>query len=130
MRRETTHAERVNIVERHLAGETLRPTCPVVRAQQPHQCWEMDFTGDGLVAGCQQVISPFVVSDEVSGALLARYLHVLQAKGHRQGLTVRDVQDDLRHIFAQWGLPDALRMDRDSLFVGSSRLEWPGTLLL
>jgi hypothetical protein len=90
----------------------------------------MDFKGDELVPGCQKVISPFGVSDEASGAPLARYLHVLKAKGHRQGLTMRDVQNDLRQVFTQWGLPDAIRMDRDSLFVGSTRLEWPGTLLL
>jgi hypothetical protein len=70
------------------------------------------------------------VSDEASGAPLARYLHVLKTKGDRKGLTMRDVQSDLRLVFTQWGLPDALRMDRDSLFVGSCRLEWPGTLLL
>jgi len=39
-------------------------------------------------------------------------------------------QADLRALFCRWGLPDALRMDRDAVFVGSCRLEWPGTLLL
>ena len=114
----------------HRRLPTTRPTCPVVRAQQPHQCWEMDFKGDEMVQGCQQVISPLGLSDEASGAPLARYLHVFKAKGNRQGVTTRDVQKDLRRVFAQWGLPDAIRMDRDTLFVGSSRLEWPGTLLL
>jgi hypothetical protein len=109
---------------------TTRPTSPVVRATKPHQCWEMDFKGDEMVKDCQKAISPLGVSDEASGAPLARYLHVLKTKGNRKGLTMRDVQRDLRLVFTQWGLPDALRMDRDSLFVGSSRLEWPGTLLL
>ena len=90
----------------------------------------MDFKGDEVVQDCQEAISPFGISDEASGAPLARYLHVLKAKGNRQGLTMRDVQNDLRQVFTQWGLPDAIRMDRDSLFVGSARLEWPGTLLL
>ena len=43
---------------------------------------------------------------------------------------MRDVQTDLRELFTRWGRPDQLRVDRDPLFVGSSRLEWPGTLLL
>ena len=43
---------------------------------------------------------------------------------------MRDVQADLRALLCRWGLPDALRMDRDAVFVGSCRLEWPGTLLL
>lgn len=109
---------------------TKRPTSPVVRAEVPHQCWEMDFKGDAVVAGCQCVISPLAVSDEASGAPLARRVHILQAKGNRQGLTMHHVQSDLRQVFTQWGLPDAIRMDRDPLFIGSTRLEWPGTLLL
>jgi hypothetical protein len=109
---------------------TTRPTCPVIRATQPHQCWQMDFKEDEVIQGCEKVVSPFGVNDEASGAPLARYLHILKAKGNRQGLTMRDVQNDLRRVFSQWGLPDSIRMDRDSLFIGSSRLEWPGTLLL
>jgi len=90
----------------------------------------MDFKGDEEVPGCQAIISPLAFSDEASGAPLARLIHSLQAKGNRQGLTLRHVQADLRQVFAQWGRPDALRMDRDPLFVGSSRLEWPGIVLL
>jgi len=90
----------------------------------------MDFKGDEVVQGCQTAISPLALSDEASGAPLARFMHGLKAKGNRQGLTMRQVQGDLRQAFTQWGLPDAIRMDRDPLFVGSARLEWPGTLLL
>lgn len=109
---------------------TKRPPSPTPRAEAPHQCWQMDFKGDEVVPGCQTAISPLAVSDEASGAPLARFIHALKAKGNRQGLTMRHVQADLRQMFTQWGLPDAIRMDRDSLFIGSSRLEWPGTLLL
>lgn len=110
---------------------TKRPTpSPPPRALAPHQCWEMDFKGDEVVADCQTAISPLAFSDEASGAPLARYMHALKAKGNRQGLTMRQVQADLRQVFSQWGLPDAIRMDRDPLFVGSTRLQWPSTLLL
>ncbi len=109
---------------------TKRPACPPIRADAPHKCWEMDFKGDCVVSGCQCVISPLALTDEASGAPLARYIHVLKAKGNRQGISTRLVQADLRRTFTDWGLPDAIRMDRDPLFVGSPRLEWPGTLLL
>lgn len=59
---------------------TKRPGCPPVRAKIPHQCWELGFKGDAVVAGCHCVISPLAVSDEASGAPLARRIHVLQAK--------------------------------------------------
>ena len=96
----------------------------------PHGCWQMDFKGDAEVAGCQLRVAPFLVCDSASGAPLGGQMHAIRGRGDRLGLSVRDVQADLRLLFARWGLPDALRMDRDPLFVGSSRLEWPGPLLL
>jgi hypothetical protein len=90
----------------------------------------MDCQGEMPIAGCQCVISPLALHDEASGAPLARCIHVVKATGNRHGITTRHVQNDLRQVFTHWGRPDAIRMDRDALFVGSTRLEWPGTLLL
>jgi transposase InsO family protein len=97
---------------------------------QPHQCWQMDFKGDEPLDGCKQRIAPFLVCDSASGAPLGGTIHAIRGRGNRAGVSMRDVQADLRALFCRWGLPDALRMDRDPLFVGSGRLEWPGTLLL
>jgi len=100
------------------------------RGTTPHQCWEMDFKGDELLAGDPRPLAPLGLTDEASGAPLGRYLHWLVARGNRQGLTMRHVQADLRCAFSSHGRPETLRMDRDPVFVGSARLEWPGTLLL
>lgn len=117
------------IKPKRLPTKRPQPETPK-RGQQPHECWEMDFKGDEWVAGCDKIVAPFAFSDEASGAPLGRIIHELRVKGNRLGLTVRTVQADLRQVFSQWGLPDTLRMDRDPLFVGSGRLEWPSTLLL
>lgn len=109
---------------------TRRPPPPVANATAPHQCWQIDFKGDEAVNGQHLVVVPFMVCDAASGAPLAGIVHQVRAKGRRDHLTTRTVQADLRRVFSQWGLPDALRMDRDSIFVGSTRLEWPGLLLL
>ena len=109
---------------------TRRPLLPVAGATAPHQCWQIDFKGDEAVNGQHLVVTPFMVCDAASGAPLAGIVHQVRAKGRRDQLTTRTVQADLRCVFSQWGLPDALRMDRDSIFVGSTRLEWPGVLLL
>jgi hypothetical protein len=37
---------------------TQRPAAPSLRAEAPHQCWQMDFKGDEVVSGCQTIISP------------------------------------------------------------------------
>jgi transposase len=109
----------------HRPARTQRPAAPVARAKGPHQCWQMDFKGEYPFATLGKV-NPFMVCDEYTSAPLAGILHA----GKRGGVTLRDVQRNLRQVFAQWGLPDCLRMDRDPIWVGSSRLEFPSVLLL
>lgn len=110
---------------------TLRPSPPIrSRPTAPHQGWQMDFKGDEPVAGCGLRIAPLLVCDVASGAPLGGQVHVIQGPGNRRGLSMRDVQSDLRALFTRWGLPDSLQMDRDPLLIGNARLEWPGTLVL
>lgn len=110
---------------------TQRPaTPPVTPPSAPHQCWQADVKGDEPLAGCGLRVAPFLVCDSASGAPLGGQVHAIHSRGNRTGLGMREVQADLRVLFTHWGLPDALRLDRDPLFVGSTRLQWPGTLLL
>ena len=109
---------------------THRPEARPLRAVAAHQCWQMDFKGNVTIVGCQLIVRPFGITDEATGAPLLRVIHTIKARGNHRGLTSRDVQADLRQAFAIWGLPDAIRMDRDPLFVGSARCDWPGMLLL
>ena len=104
-----------------------RPKTQVIEVTAVHQCWQIDFKGD-VSAAEQMIIKPLNVCDEYTSAPLACILHARQ-KGQRS-VTTRDVQDDLRIVFTRWGLPLQLRMDRDPVWVGSTRLEWPGVLLL
>jgi transposase len=109
---------------------TRRPKVSPGQNHEPHQCWQIDFKGDEVVGGCEVAIAPFMLCDEASGAPLMGVIHQVRAKGQRTGLSVRSIQANLRQGFMQWGLPDAIRTDRDPLFVGSGRLQWPGTLQL
>lgn len=109
---------------------TRRPKVLNIHTQEPHQCWQMDFKGDEVVGGCEVAIAPLMICDEASGAPLVGVIHQVRAKGQRTGLSTRSVQADLRQVFTRWGLPDAIRTDRDPLFVGSGLLQWPGTLQL
>lgn len=104
-----------------------RPATRLTAVQVVHQRWQIDFKGDVRVAD-QVLVKPFNVCDEFTSAPLASILHGRRAG--QDGVTSWDVQADLRTVFAQWGLPDQLRMDRDPVWVGSTRLEWPGVLLL
>lgn len=113
----------------HRRLRTRRPKQKSSDIRAVHQRWQMDFKGEVDIAGLGQV-KPFIVCDEFSGAPLAGIIHLVKQKNQRFSLSFRDIQVNLRTTFSQWGLPDQLRMDRDPLWIGSSRLEWPGTFLL
>lgn len=117
-------------LQRPRARPTRRPHAEVPPPTAPHQVWQMDFKGDERVAGIAGAVVPFMVCDTASGAPLAGCIHTVRSRGVRTGITSRTVQTDLRQVFAVWGLPDAVRMDRDAVFVGSSRLIWPGLIPL
>ncbi|MBL8133619.1 MAG: DDE-type integrase/transposase/recombinase [Anaerolineae bacterium] len=109
----------------HRPPRCQRPRLTQSRASEAHQCWQMDFKGEVPFVHLDKV-KPFIVCDEYTSAPLAGILH----SGQPGALTMADVQHDLRQVFSQWGLPDRLRMDRDPLWVGSSRLDFPSRLLL
>jgi hypothetical protein len=113
----------------HRRLRTQRPIAKTSSITAVHQRWQMDCKGDVQLEGLGQ-IKPFIVCDEFTGAPLAGIIHLVKQDNQQFLLSFRDIQADLRTIFSQWGLPDQLRMDRDPLWIGSSRLEWPGTLLL
>jgi hypothetical protein len=113
--------------QRHLPMK--RPEAVVSAVADVHQRWQMDFKGRETIEPEGQV-APFLVCDEFSSAPLAGVIYTKRTGEPKAGLSPRDIQENLRAVFCHWGLPEQLRMDRDSLWVGSSRLEWPGTVLL
>jgi hypothetical protein len=117
-------------LHRPRARLTRRPHAEVPPPTAPHHVWHMDVKGDERVAGIAGAVAPFMVGDPASGAPLAGCIHTVRRRGVRTGITSRTVPADLRQTFAMWGLPDAVRMDRDAVFVGSSRLIWPGLIPL
>lgn len=118
-------------LKEHRPLRIQRPARPsAASVVQVHQCWQIDFKGEERIPGVG-LVKPFIVCDKLTRAPLAALLHANpQAQAHKVELSFRQVQHDLRTVFSQWGLPDQLQLDRDPVLVGSSRLEWPGTLLL
>jgi len=102
---------------------------PVAATDQVHQRWQMDYKGDTALAGLG-LVQAWNLCEEHSGIPLATVIYAAQQGRPTRGVTFRTIQANLRQAFCRWGLPDQLRMDRDATWLGSSRLEWPGTLLL
>lgn len=110
-------------------ARTIRPKPDSETTTAVHQRWQMDFKGEVDIEPAG-IVLPFNVCDEHSSAPLAGMIYAAQGHHPKKGMTARDIQQALRQIFARWGRPKQLRMDRDAIWVGSSRLEWPGVLLL
>ena len=110
-------------------ARTGRPHPDQTATKGVHQRWQMDFKGE-IQVGPDGIVWPLNVCDEHSSAPLAGVVYAAQGHHPKRGLRTRDVQQALRLVFTQWGRPHQLRMDRAGIFVGSSRLEWPGVLLM
>lgn len=115
----------------------IQPRRPVTKRPDPvpetevvevHQRWQIDFKGE--VETSFGWVSPFHVRDVAGRATLGSFIHLVGLKRRENSVSVRQVQEDLRVTFTRWGLPDEIQVDRDPVFVGSTRLEWPGTLIL
>jgi transposase InsO family protein len=118
-----------NRLYQHRRLPTTRPQSKVETVADVHQSWQMDFKGEEKLPELGTV-KPLMICDELTSAPLGGIIHITRKKHQKFPLSFRDVQADLRIIFTQWGLPNQIRMDRDALWIGSSRLEWPGTILL
>lgn len=114
---------------RHRNLSTHRPSPPIAAPGTVHIRWQMDFKGSVAIDHIGHV-APLNLCDEYSSAPLACVIFAGSTARPSKGLTARDIQETLRAVFVRWGLPRQLRMDRDPLWIGSTRLEWPGTFLL
>lgn len=101
----------------HRPAATRRPPSTPARADSLHPHGQIDFKGAVDFPHLGKV-NPLNSGDEFSCAPLAGIMH----SGQRGAGTMRHVQQDLRHLFSQGGLPDAIGRDRDPTCIGSSRL--------
>lgn len=117
-----SYYSRFNASYRYATG---RPKQLVVKPNKVHIRWQMDFKGYVSITGLGEVM-PFNICDEYSSCPLQSILY----RYPLNGISWRNIQSHLRITFCKWGKPLELKMDRDPLFVGSTRLEWPSKLVL
>lgn len=84
-------------------------------AQAPHQRWEMDARGYQWVPEVG-VIALLNINDVYSKVKVLSYPCYLGERRARRHPTTEDYQVALRLAFTQWGLPDQLAVDHDSVF--------------
>jgi transposase len=100
--------------QRHQALPAVR-----VEASDPHRMWEMDGRGQEYVPdiGVIQLIN---VNDVNSRVKLMSYPCELGRRRLERRANQSDYQLTLRLAFCQWGLPDAVSLDHDPVFIDAS----------
>jgi transposase len=89
------------------------PTSPAQSATSPHQLWEMDAKGNENIEGVGYVA--FInLNDRLSRARLLSYPCALErAQSHP---TTKEYKTLLRLAFSEWGLPQRVQVDHESVF--------------
>jgi len=94
------------------------PAVPLIsQVQYPHQLWQMDLKEKCRVKGLKYQITVANVRDVYSSVTVVA--DVFQLQRHNATLSGGDVQAACRHAFARFGLPEILRTDQGSCFVGN-----------
>ena len=114
----------ISSIEKYLSksGKTKRkspekrgifPTNPVVEATRGHQVWQMDSEGTKQVQSIGWV-SPINIRD-LAGKVYVMY-YPCMLKGANNHPKREDYQYALRLSFMEWGLPEHLQTDHESVF--------------
>ena len=100
---------------RTYARHTELPVVPRRRPQAPHEEWEMDARGQEPVPDLG-VVTLVHLNDRYSHVRLLSYPFVLGDRRAARHLQTEDYQLALRLAFRDWGLPDRLAVDHESVF--------------
>ena len=99
-----------------LAQDT--PSPPLVdQAEHPHHLWQMDLKEKCAVSGLPHRVTVVTARDVYSSVTVAS--EVVALRRYASTLSGATVQAMCRKCFARWGLPDILRTDNGSCFVGT-----------
>ena len=99
------------VYERH----TQLPDTKRVAAGSPHALWEMDARGYSQVPDVG-VISLIDLNDRFSRARLLSFPCLVGKKRWQRHPNTEDYQEALRLAFVDWGLPERLQVDHESVF--------------
>jgi hypothetical protein len=91
----------------------------------PHQVWEMDARGTQYIRRLGHVML-INLNDRASRLRLGSYPYLAGGRRATHHPSTADYQRVLRQAFSEWGLPDALAVDRESVFYdNASPSPWP-----
>lgn len=108
------------VQERNKRTYPEKPPSAVVR---PHQRWQMDAQeGLSMVAG--EKVNLLNLRDPLGLMIGSKAFLTTTAKRWRK-ITLQEVQATLREAFREWGLPEEIQTDHETVYVGSSDENYP-----
>lgn len=106
------------------------PTKPLIAdTTHAHHLWQMDLKEKSKIEGLKNRVTVANVRDTHSSVTIGS--HIFELTRTSPSVTQADIQGVCRACFADWGLPDTLRTDNGSCFVGTmSQTGFPSYLML
>jgi transposase len=99
------------------------PEKPLPAVARPHQRWQMDAQ-EGLSVMPGEKVNLLNVRDPIGLMIGSKAFLTTTTKRWRK-ITLPEVQATLREAFCEWGLPDEIQTDHETVYVGSSDENYP-----
>jgi hypothetical protein len=102
----------------------------ILPSDKPHGVWQMDAKESMHIPGVG-LVSINQARDEYGRVTVMHRVHAEPERARQLArLTSETAFQDCRIAFTQWGMPDAIQTDRDTIYVDSGRSPFPNRIVL
>ncbi|MEW6287426.1 MAG: integrase core domain-containing protein [Chloroflexota bacterium] len=98
------------------------------KVSRPHQRWQMDAQ-EGLSVVPGETVNLLNIRDPM-GLMIGSKAFLTTTEKRWRKITLREIQQALRQAFAEWGLPDEIQTDHETVYVGSGDENYPSRFTL
>jgi len=106
------------------------PRSEIEPSEKPHGVWQIDAKESMEIPGVGMV-SINHGRDEFGRVTVLHRVHAEPEKGRQSApMTMETAYQDCRIAFTEWGLPEAIQTDRDTIYVDSGQSPFPNRIVL
>jgi len=106
------------------------PTSEISPSDRPHGVWQMDAKESMAIPGVG-LVSFNHARDEFGRVTVLHRVHADPERARQLArLTSESAFQDCRIAFTEWGLPEAIQTDRDTIYVDSHQSPFPNRIVL
>ena len=85
------------------------------KARRVHECWQIDAK-ENIRLGDGSIVTVLTIREPVACAFLGCFPYEVTTKRHYRKLTANEIQQALRTVFTEYGLPQAIQTDRERVY--------------